>query len=65
MSAAIYSTEEQKTQILITLEHGQSMLSFEEDLQQTLNEAGQLASRRQLEYLDTDGSPIGYDRPSM
>ena len=58
MSAAIYSTEEQKTQILITLEHGQSMLSFEEDLQQTLNEAGQLASRRQLEYLDTDGSPI-------
>lgn len=58
MSATIFFTEAQKIQILITLEHGQSMLNFEEKLQQNLNEAGQLARSQQLEYLDTDGSPM-------
>ena len=57
-SATIFSTEAQKTQILITLERGQSMLNFEENLQQSLNGAGQLACSQQLEYLDTDGSPM-------
>ena len=34
------------------------MLEFEENLQCSLNEAGSLASAHQLEYMDTDGSPI-------
>lgn len=34
------------------------MLEFEENLQIELNAAGQLASGKQLEYMDSDGSPI-------
>ncbi len=58
MSACILSTQNQETQILITIQHGHSMLEFEDRLQTELNEAGVLASGQQLECMDTDGSPI-------
>ena len=58
MSASIISTQSEETQILITIQHGQSMLEFEESLQSELNAAGTLAMGQQLEYMDTDGSPI-------
>ncbi len=54
----ILSTQNQETQILITIQHGHSMLEFEDRLQTELNEAGVLASGQQLECMDTDGSPI-------
>lgn len=41
------------------------MLEFEERLQDELNDAGRLASAKQLEYLDTDGSPIQLGSISM
>lgn len=58
MSASILSSKPQETQIVITIQHGKSMLEFEKHLQSSLNEAGTLASAHQLEYMDTDGSPI-------
>jgi len=58
MTTQLISSKENQTQILITVQHGKSMLAFEEQLQNELNSAGQLAAARQLEYLDTDGSPI-------
>ena len=58
MSAQLISSKENETRILVTVQHGQSMLEFEEQLQNELNSAGQLATARQLEHLDTDGSPI-------
>lgn len=41
------------------------MLNFEDDLQAELNEAGMLAERKQLENLDTDGSPIFLGKVKM
>ena len=34
------------------------MLDFEANLQESLNQAGMLGTERQLEFMDTDGSPI-------
>ena len=48
----------QETQILITIQHSSSMLDFEASLQDNLNQAGMLGVEKQLEHLDTDGSPI-------
>ena len=58
MSATIISSKENETQILVTVQHGQSMLAFEEQLQKELNLTGQLATACQLERFDTDGAPI-------
>ncbi|MTI13988.1 ISKra4 family transposase [Sansalvadorimonas verongulae] len=58
MPAQILASKSQETQILITVQHGQSMLQFEEHLQDELNAAGRLAATRQLEHLDTTGEPI-------
>ena len=41
------------------------MLQFEDDLQIELNQAGVLAEGKQLEYLDTDGSPIYFGSLKM
>ena len=58
MTAQVQSSENHKTQILITIEHGNSMLDFEANLQESLNQAGMLGTEKQLEFMDTDGSPI-------
>ena len=58
MSATILSSCASETQVLVTVQHGQSMLEFEDHLQDQLNIAGRLASGKQLEHLDSDGSPI-------
>ena len=58
MTAQVQSSEKQETQILITIQHGNSMLDFENNLQFSLNQAGMLGVEKQLEYMDTDGSPI-------
>ncbi len=58
MTAQILSSENQETQILITIQHGNSMLDFETSLQGSLNQAGTLGVEKQLEHMDTDGSPI-------
>ncbi len=58
MSTSILSTQNQETQILITIQHGRSMLDFEESLLANLNEAGVLAEGQQLEHMDTDGTPV-------
>jgi hypothetical protein len=42
----------------LTFEPGTSMLDYEEQIQQALNEVGTLASGKCLEQFDTDGSPI-------
>ena len=58
MPAQVISSENNETQILITIQHGDSMLDFETALQGSLNEAGVLGVEKQLEAMDTDGSPI-------
>ena len=50
------STKSISIEIEITL--NSSMLDFEEELQIKLNEAGTIALKEQLEYMDTDGSSI-------
>ena len=58
MPAQIFSSQDNETQILITVQHGQSMLKFEEHLQDELNSAGRLAAAQQLRHLHTNGEPI-------
>src|SRR5512142_117943 len=58
MSAQIIDHTEAGFTIQITISYDRSMLDFEENLQQRLNEAGALATREGLRQFDTDGSPI-------
>ncbi|OED51033.1 hypothetical protein ACH42_00045 [Endozoicomonas sp. (ex Bugula neritina AB1)] len=58
MTAQVISSENNETQILITIRHGDSMLEFETDLQSSLNEAGVIGVENQLLSMDTDGMPI-------
>src|SRR5512135_2146219 len=58
MSAQIIDHTEAGFTIQITISYNRSMLDFEENLQQRLNEAGVLATREGLRQFDTDGSPI-------
>ncbi len=58
MSASILSSNDLCTEIVIKIEHDRSMADFEDKLQDSLNEAGQIGVQKELEWLDTDGSPI-------
>src|SRR5512132_3692198 len=58
MSAQIIDHTEAGFTIQITISYNRSMLDFEENLQQRLNEAGVLATREGLRQFDTDSSPI-------
>ena len=58
MSAQILDRTESGFTLQITIPDNPSMLDFEENLQQRLNEAGVLATREGLRQCDTDGSPI-------
>jgi hypothetical protein len=58
MSVQLVGIEGTQVKIEMTIELSRSMLTSEENIQQSLNEAGCLATVAALKYLDTDGSAI-------
>ena len=58
MSTHVVESSPNGITIQITVSFGISMLDFETQLQQQLNEAGNLATAEQLRRFDTDGSPL-------
>ncbi|EKU98290.1 hypothetical protein Lepto7375DRAFT_7556 [Leptolyngbya sp. PCC 7375] len=58
MPASIVSSEANSVTIQITIPFGTTMLGSENEIQQGLNLAGQLATEKALEQFDSDGSPI-------
>jgi hypothetical protein len=58
MSAQLLSIEGSQVKIEVTIDLSRSMLTSEENIQQTLNETGCIATAAALKYLDTDGSAI-------
>lgn len=58
MSAAIVARTAATFTIQVEVPYASSMLDFEEAIQQSLNEAGVLATAEALHQFDADGSPI-------
>jgi hypothetical protein len=58
MSAQLLSIEGLQVKIEGTIDLSRSMLTSEENIQQSLNHTGRLATEAALQYLDTDGSAI-------
>jgi len=58
MSAQLLSVEGSHVKIVVSIDLSRSMLTSEENIQQSLNQAGGLATEAALQYLDTDGSAI-------
>lgn len=58
MSAQLLSIAGSQVKIEVTIDLNRSMLTSEENIQQTLNETGCIATAAALKYLDTDGSAI-------
>src|SRR3954468_22003761 len=58
MSATIIERRETSVTIQVTIPLSRSMLDTEEAIQQTLNQAGVLATAEALQQFDTDGSPL-------
>jgi hypothetical protein len=58
MDATITARTTTSFTVQIEVRYNNSMLDFEEDLQQSLNAAGVLATAEGLKQYDTDGSPI-------
>ncbi|MDZ4877910.1 MAG: hypothetical protein CLLPBCKN_007345 [Chroococcidiopsis cubana SAG 39.79] len=58
MSAKLISIEGSTVKLEVSIEIGRSMLTSEENIQQSLNAAGCIATVAALKYLDTDGSPL-------
>jgi hypothetical protein len=58
MGAQLLSIEGSRVKIEVTIDLSRSMLTSEENIQQTLNETGCIATEAALKYLDTDGSEI-------
>jgi len=58
MSATIVSQTDNKLTLQIEITLDGSMMQMEEHIQDSLNEAGVLATGKALEQFDTDGSPI-------
>jgi hypothetical protein len=58
MSAKLISIEGSTVKLEVSIEIGRSMLTSEENIQQSLNAAGCIATAAALKYLDTDGSPL-------
>ena len=58
MSAQVLSVEGSQVKIEVTIDLSRSMLTSEENIQQSLNHTGCLATEAALQYLDTDGSAI-------
>jgi hypothetical protein len=58
MGARLLSIEGSQVRLEVTLDLSRSMLASEENIQQSLNEGGRIATESALKYLDTDGSAI-------
>jgi hypothetical protein len=58
MSVQLVSIEGTQVKIEITIALSRSMMTSEETIQESLNEAGRMATEAALKYLDTDGSAI-------
>jgi hypothetical protein len=58
MGAQLLRIEGSQIKIEVTIDLSRSMLTSEENIQQTLNETGCIATAAALKYLDTDGSAI-------
>lgn len=58
MAAQLLRIEGSQVKIEVTIDLSRSMLTSEENIQQTLNETGCIATEAALKYLDTDGSEI-------
>jgi len=58
MSAKLISIEGSTVKLEVSIEISRSMLRSEENIQQSLNAAGRIATEAALKYLDTDGSPL-------
>jgi len=58
MGAQLLGIEGTQVKIEVTINLSRSMLTSEEKIQESLNEAGNIATLSALKYLDTDGSAI-------
>lgn len=58
MCAQLLSIEGSQVKIEVTVDLSRSMLASEENIQQSLNNAGRIATEAALKYLDTDGSAL-------
>jgi len=58
MGAQLLSFEGTQVTLEVTIDLSRSMLTSEENIQQSLNEAGCIATQAALKYLDTDGSAL-------
>lgn len=58
MSAKLVSVDGVKVKIEVVVELSHSMLTAEENIQQSLNAAGLMATEAALKYLDTEGTPL-------
>lgn len=58
MGVQLVSVEGTQVKIEMTIDLSRSMLTSEENIQSSLNEAGSIATGAALKYLDTDGSRI-------
>ena len=58
MGAQLLGIEGTQVKIEVTIDLSRSMLTSEEQIQESLNEAGSIATLSALKYLDTDGSAI-------
>jgi hypothetical protein len=58
MGVQLVSIEGSQVKIEVTIELSRSMLTSEENIQNSINEVGQMATKAALKYLDADGSPI-------
>jgi hypothetical protein len=58
MGARLLGIEGNQVKLEVTIDLSRSMLTSEENIQQSLNEGGCLATAAALKYLDTDGSAI-------
>ncbi len=60
MPASIVSSDANSVTIQVTIPFNSSMLASEDEIQEVLNIAGQLATEKALEQYDSDGSPLDY-----
>jgi hypothetical protein len=58
MGVQLVSVEGVQVKIEMTIDLSRSMLTSEENIQKSLNEAGTIATGAALKYLDSDGSNI-------
>ena len=58
MGAQFLSIEGSQMKLEVSIDLSRSILTSEQNIQQSLNEAGCLSTSAALKYLDTDGSAI-------